>query len=112
MRALAETVRTRFPDETSELSGDELHKLLRAAVARARRHGLTWESAIAGFVTLMFNIAPNFDEHPAFQRVLANPALSEEDRVAAVFSQVTPEEWEQAEDAYDDSAWGLSGPEK
>jgi len=104
---LAAHFRREFAVDTGELSAADLETLMRAAVARARKHGLTWESSISGFITLMFNIAPNFDEHPAFRRALSDPALDEEDRIGAIFHRVNPEQWAEAEDAFDDAAWGL-----
>lgn len=43
------------------LDADTLRRCVEAGIARARGHGLSWQSAIATFVGLMFEIAPDFD---------------------------------------------------
>jgi hypothetical protein len=107
VRSLMRDVRTDFPEETSDLSDAEIKQLLRGALARARSHGIRYQSSIAGFVTLMFSIAPNFDDHPAFARVLDDPGLVEQDKLSALFS-LPPDAWEQAAAQYDEEAWGLN----
>ncbi len=108
VHSLMRTARKDFAEQVDKLGDAELESLVRHAIERARSHGFTWESSLAGFLALMFHIAPNFDEHPAFRRVLDDKSMQEDERLEAVFSAVSPQEWEEAEEAYDDDAWGIS----
>ncbi len=97
--------RVKFADAIAHLDEVTLRRMVQAGIARARRHGLTWESSLVRFLLLMFQVAPNFDQHPAFARALSDVALPEAARMAEIFERVTPEEWREAQLAYDDRAW-------
>src|SRR5947209_833896 len=66
----------RLPDggefTVSTLVAETFDTLVRAGMARARAHELTFESSIATFVALMFHVCPNFDEHRLCQVLLAD----------------------------------------
>lgn len=99
------------PGELEGLSLDLVMQLVANGITRARSHGLTQESAIQDFVLLMFEVAPNFDQHPAFAKALrdtAEEAIDEDARIHAILERVTVEEWNQAADRYDENAWGVA----
>ena len=97
--------RTLSGEKLADIDDSELRLMIANGVARAHGHGLTWESAIAAYVQLMFQVAPNFDEHPAFLRVLDDRSLDENGRMQAIFKRVSREEWKEAQDLHDDDAW-------
>ncbi len=97
--------REQFGEKLADIDDPEFKRMVSNGVVRARSHGLTFESSIVGFVQLMFQVAPNFDEHPAFLRVLDDRTLEENDRIQAIFKRVSREEWKQAQEQYDDDAW-------
>ena len=72
------------PSAQAPLTDETLARMVANGIARARKHGLTREDSIAGFVALMFQIAPNFDDHPAFRAVLSDESIQPDDRVAAI----------------------------
>jgi hypothetical protein len=84
---------------------DVLREMAESAVRRAKSHGLTGEASVTAFVGLMFEIAPNFDQHPAVREVLEDGELAPDDRVEELLESVTDDEWEEAHEAYDAGAW-------
>ena len=86
---------------------------IEVAVARARKHGLTTDEDIIGFVSVMHEISPNFDEEPTLKAILADTRLKPSERWQALFAD-TPAlkaAWERAAHPafYDSNAW--IGPE-
>jgi hypothetical protein len=56
----------------------------------------------------MFEIAPNFDEHPAIQRVLGDKLIPADKRFDLLFEIVPDEAWDGVEENYDADAWFLN----
>ncbi|MBL8483164.1 MAG: hypothetical protein JNJ60_13270 [Rhodocyclaceae bacterium] len=97
-------------DAIAGLDAPELERRVRAGIARGRARGFTWQSSLAAFVALMFEIAPNFDLHPAFRRALELPAADETARIRAIHRNTTDRDWEEAQDHADPSAWYAPPP--
>jgi hypothetical protein len=102
-----------MPDEIRGIPPHLVREQIRVAIARARKYGLTKDEQVMGFVSVMFEIAPNFDEEPVLQRILTNTRLSPSERWEALFAD-TPElnaAWERAAHPkfYDANAWIDSG---
>jgi hypothetical protein len=83
----------------------ELRQRVNWGIARARSHGFQWESSIMKFVALMFRIAPNFDEYPPIEALLARKDVPLEQRADLLFTEITPEQWQAASERYDSAAW-------
>jgi hypothetical protein len=81
-----------------------LREMVENGIARARRHGLTWESNLTAFVALMFTVAPNFDEQPAIQRVMSNERLPADERFG-LLARLRGRHWRDARSRYDERAW-------
>ncbi|WP_437538983.1 hypothetical protein WME79_22890 [Sorangium sp. So ce726] len=92
-------------DATAGLSDDELRFRIRHGIERGRAHGLTWESSLTVFVAHMIEICPAFDEHPAAARVLADEAIPADERVEALLSHLSEDEWEEAARMGDPAAY-------
>jgi hypothetical protein len=81
------------------------------AVARARSHGLTTDSQLLEFVSVMHEVAPNFDDEPTLRRVLqpGDGDTTPEQRWEALFAGGPSLEvaWERAAHPlfYDARAW-------
>jgi hypothetical protein len=90
----------RQPDEM-------LRESIRAGLKRARSHGLVDEQSLMEYVLVMFEIAPNFDQHPAIALVLADPRLPAEERWELVFDEEFDDAWYQAAqpEFYDSAFW-------
>jgi hypothetical protein len=95
------------PLTVKEVPEDTLHIMVHHGITRGRKYGMTWESALSAFVTLMFVTAPNYDEHPAVRRVLRDERITPNSRVNQLWDQITEQEWETIRKDYAASAWNL-----
>lgn len=102
---LMDFLRQTQPTAGPPVSDETLRKMTENGVRRARSHGLDWESSIAAFVSLMFQIAPNFDEHPAFRAVLEDPSLPANQRLLHLDQRVPPSAYVEAAQNYNMGAW-------
>jgi hypothetical protein len=82
-----------------------LESRIRVAIERARHYQLSTIADLAGFAALMFELAPNFDEHPSFHRVLADQELAPEVRMKRMAQVISEREWAQALAMYDRNFW-------
>ena len=84
---------------------DELRRRVNSGVARARSHGFEWESSVMKFVGLMFRFAPNFDEYPPIEALLARKDVPSEQRADLLFTEISAEQWQAVSDRYDPAGW-------
>jgi Domain of unknown function (DUF4123) len=82
-----------------------LENRIQFAIAKARRYSLGTVSDLAGFTALMFELAPNFDEHPSFRSVLLDPSVPPEAKLRRLSQTITDKEWKEAMGLYDRSFW-------
>ncbi len=82
--------------------------MIRNGISRARRYGISVESSLAAFVDLVFTVAPNFDEQAQIHAVLKDPSVPPDARVELLGEATLPQDWEQADDLYDEAAWNVS----
>lgn len=88
-----------------ELSEETLEAMVRSGFERARRYGFASEADLAGFVAVMLETAPNFDDHPLLQRGLKDERVKLEDRLAALLQNATEANWGVVKEDYDPTAW-------
>jgi hypothetical protein len=81
------------PEALADLDDSLIQSRIRAGIRRAREHGLDTDGAAVAFVTLMFLIAPDFDRHPAIKAALSDKTLPADERIRAVFSATTEDDW-------------------
>jgi hypothetical protein len=101
----AEAIRGSNPDRVSGHSESRLRSMARIGVERARAAGFSKAEDIAVFVSLMFEVSPQFNEQPAIANVLQNTALAPTDRFEQIFEQVPDDAWTEAQDLYDEKIW-------
>lgn len=82
-----------------------LESRIQLAIAKARRYSFGTVSDLAGFTALMFELAPNFDEHPSFRSVLMDPAIPPEAKLRRLSQTITDREWKEAMSLYDRDFW-------
>jgi hypothetical protein len=82
------------------LSDDELRMRVLHGIEKGRSYGLTWEQSLVVFVTHMLTIGPEFDKHPAIQRVLRDSSIDPPDRrmEALLGRDVSDDDWEESSD--------------
>ena len=108
---IADHLRERHPGAVAALTAQALQLRIRASLARGRSHGLTWQSALAGFTVLMFELGPEFDRQPAFARALAIRLPDENARIKAVYANTGDEDWAAARALADPRAWAQATQE-
>lgn len=104
----------KLPDSelaVEELPEDTLHLMVRGAVEKARSYGLTFESSIAAFAAVMFEVAPNFDEHRLCQVLLDDEEIEPDLRLDEMLGVLTQKNWDSIRESYDANAWRLSSEE-
>jgi hypothetical protein len=94
-----------------QISDEKLRGMAKGGMARARDHGMDWESAVTAFVVLMFVAAPNFDKHPLVQRVLKDERVDANSRIDQLWERTTEENWEAVRKNYDPTAWAFEPQE-
>lgn len=90
------------------LSREQLEKRIEVAVMRARRYGFQSVSDLAGFAALMFELAPNFDEHPSFKRVLTDRDTVPEMKLRRLSQTISESDWKEALELFDREFWPRS----
>ncbi len=93
------------PATVGELPPEKLHSLVEVSVERARRYGLTYESSIAAFSALMFEVAPNFDSHRLIKMLLNDENIEPEARLNELLKVLNEKNWEAIRGEYDIDAW-------
>lgn len=91
------------PEAVAELRDAEIMRRIRLGIDRARSHDFASEGAITAFVTLMFLVAPNFDEHPRIRKALDSPAATPDQRIQRIFELTAEADWDEA--AENASSW-------
>jgi hypothetical protein len=85
-----------------------LLEMVRGGIARARTHGLSYESSLAAFLALMIEAAPNFDEYPRVRQILTDESVPPNGRLDQLLNQAVLEEcWAEIKKNYDVAAWAL-----
>ncbi|PTL80310.1 hypothetical protein [Vitiosangium sp. GDMCC 1.1324] len=107
-RWLATYLRTHYSGLLGALSDADLERRVLVGLARALGHGLRDERKLAQFIILMFQHAPNFDEHEHIRARLSEGGRSAEWRFSEMVARTTQEEWAEVRYARDDATWGTS----
>jgi hypothetical protein len=95
-----------------DLADEMLREFVRNGVVRARAYELSHESALAAFVVLQFESAPNFDDHPLLHRALTDDRGDPNLRIDRLMDQASPENWEAVKERYDANAWFGTSPKQ
>jgi hypothetical protein len=92
---------------TYRQSDDMLRDSIRAGIKRARGHGLTTDQLVMEYVLIMFEMAPNFDQHPKIARTLAYEQRPAAERWERIFAEDFDPVWDEvaAPGFYDGSYW-------
>jgi adenine-specific DNA methylase len=83
----------------------ELKAMATRGIAQARAYGINHESALAAFVAIMFEAAPNFDSHPTLREMLGDESVDPNSRIEKLLKQLSEQVWEEVRASYDRQAW-------
>jgi hypothetical protein len=98
----------RLPDQESavdNLPKETLDLLVRRSIERARRYDLSFESSISAFSAMMFEVAPNFDNHSMSRLCLNDANIEPNDRLDELLKLLTEKHWEKIKTDYDVNSW-------
>ena len=84
------------PEAIAELRDAEARRRISIGIERARAHDLMADGATTAFVTLMFLVAPNFDEQPNIRKALLDKSLAADERIQKIFSVTAEADWDMA----------------
>ena len=114
---IVEHLRTAYADNSvhlpsrtlrlAEIAENDLKAMVQTGLAQARSYQITHESALAGFVAVMFEVAPNFDSYPLMQQILQDETTPPNARLDLLMERATEEDWEKIKGSYDSAAWKL-----
>jgi hypothetical protein len=90
---------------TRDLDPISLRERVSNGLQRARLHGFTTAADLIGFVALMFEIGPNFDEHPGIRKILQKTPSGVENWLEQFVDEVEPVHWDEASKNVRLSAW-------
>lgn len=89
----------------SALPPDKLESLIKVGIGKAKRYEMKAESAIAGFVFVMFDVSPNFDRHRLSQVLLNDEDTAPDQRMTELLGVLSDDNWESIRKDYDPVAW-------
>ncbi len=87
------------------ISKEVLHERIGHGLKKARSYELATISDLAGFVALMFELSPSFDEHPSFARIFSDPDVLPENKMRKLSQTITDREWQEASRLYAKGDW-------
>ncbi len=93
------------PDLVDRIPPSGLCEMVANGLARARGHDLNSLGDLAAFVSIMFEIAPNFDEHPALLQALRGKSTSPDALLDRLFVKELDQAWEEVDRSFDPKAW-------
>lgn len=105
VRRVIAFLRTECPEDIEQHPQEQWQTMVINGISRARRYGITYESSIAAFVALMFQYAPNFDEHVHIHAILTDMEVPPDTRIKLLGECTLDEDWEAVLSLYDAAAW-------
>jgi hypothetical protein len=101
-------LRSNHAAAVKDIPEDKLFKRVEYGIRRAREYGLTWKNNLSTFVTLMFEVAPEFDRFPAFQKHLADKRFPPDQRMSTLLKKIKVADYQAVQENSDLTKW----PEK
>ena len=103
---LLKHIKGEHPELKSKHKDETLREMIRGGIERAKTHDFSTAEDLTAFVSVMFEIAPNFDEQPEIKAIVDDENTPPNQRLDKLWTPVFPKEaWEEAENNYDENAW-------
>jgi hypothetical protein len=103
---LVNHVKEEHPDLEEKYDDGTLREMVKHGINRAKSHQLSTAEDLTAFVSIMFEIAPNFDEQQQIKAVLDDETFPPESRIERLWTDIVSEEaWQEAEDNFNEKAW-------
>ncbi len=88
-----EFLKEKLPDQVGSLPPEILQQGVEDGIVKAKKYGMTWQSSLLTFVTLMFEVGPKFDQHPIISRILTDPRFPPNERTKRLFQHLNESDW-------------------
>jgi hypothetical protein len=105
IRLIRQILREVCPGRVENYSDLILDGMVKFGLEKARKYQFTQAETIAAFVTSMFELAPDFDEHAQFRTVLEDEKFPPDERFSQLWQRVDDRYWDEVENSYDASVW-------
>ena len=105
VRLIRQIMRECCPGRVENYSDKVLDGMIKLDLEKAKKHNFAKAETIAAYVTVMFEIAPNFDEQPPIKQVLEDNNYVVDDRFFQLWQRVDDKIWQEAEQSYDAKMW-------
>lgn len=102
---IADAIKKANPMRVEGLQPERVRSMVRIGIEKARAVGLTKAEDLGVFVSLMFEVSPQFDQEPTIATVLDDTVYTPEDRLSQLFDRVPEEAWAAAVNLYDEKIW-------
>lgn len=103
--SVAKQLRTNHVEAVKDMPENKLYKRVEYGIRCAREYRLTWKNNLITFVTLMFEIAPDFDRFPVFQKYLTDESVPPNERMGVLLRKTTEVNWQNARQASSPNNW-------
>jgi hypothetical protein len=105
VRLIRQIMRECCPGRVENYSDKLLDGMIKLGIEKAGKYNFERAETIVSFVTVMFEIAPNFDEQPTIKEVLADQNHPVDERFYQLWERIDEPVWQAAENAYDARQW-------
>jgi hypothetical protein len=104
-------LREKVPNEVNPLPAELLRERVEFCVNRAKGYGITWQSSLLTFVTLMFEVGPGFDQHLQVHHILTDRRFAPNERIRWLFKSLSEQDWRDVKATANNVGWerGRSG---
>jgi hypothetical protein len=96
---VAKQLHNNHAEAVKDVPEDKLYKRVEYGIRCAREYGLTWKNNLRTFVTLMFEIAPDFDSYPVFHNYLTDESIQPNHRMEIILDKTVGSDWKKAREA-------------
>jgi hypothetical protein len=105
VRLIRQIMRECCPGRVESYSDKVLDGMILLGLEKAKKYNFAKAETIAAYVTVMFEIAPNFDEQPSIKQVMEDNNFVVDDRFFQLWQRVDDKVWVEAEKGYDPKMW-------
>lgn len=109
IETIAQYLRDNHESAVIGFNDEELRAMIRVGIKRAEKYEMNSDAGFGAFVAIMFEVAPNFDEHPNINKALTDENISPNSRILDIVHRTTKKDWDEAEKAYNPDVWKSRG---
>ncbi|REJ75580.1 MAG: hypothetical protein DWQ47_08910 [Acidobacteria bacterium] len=105
VRVIREIIQEAFHEGVETYSEKKLDGMVRMGIEKARSRGFERAEDIASFVSIMFEISPEFDMNEQIDAFLKDESYPPEMKLEQLLGRTQDDVWRAAEGTYDAKSW-------